>query len=58
MLADLAPYPGWRNWQTRMVEGHVPEREWRFKPSPGHSKGWLAELADALGNCPGVTPRA
>jgi hypothetical protein len=26
----------WRNWQTRMVEGHVPEREWKFESSRPH----------------------
>ena len=26
----------WRNWQTRMVEGHVPVREWRFESSRPH----------------------
>ena len=27
--------PGWRNWQTRMVEGHVPARACWFDSSPG-----------------------
>src|SRR5471032_743940 len=26
----------WRNWQTRMVQVHVPSREWRFKSSHPH----------------------
>ncbi len=30
--------PGWRNWQTRMVEGHVPARVWRFESSSGHDR--------------------
>src|SRR3982750_452019 len=28
--------PKWRNWQTRMVQVHVPSREWRFKSSHPH----------------------
>ncbi len=26
----------WRNWQTRMVQVHVPARVWRFKSSHPH----------------------
>ena len=26
----------WRNWQTRMVEGHMPVRAWRFESSLAH----------------------
>src|SRR6516165_2210166 len=26
----------WRNWQTRMLEVHVPVRVWRFKSSRPH----------------------
>ena len=29
----------WRNWQTRMVEGHMPVRAWRFESSLAHSSG-------------------
>ena len=28
--------PRWRNWYTRMLEVHVPVRDWRFESSPGH----------------------
>ena len=28
--------PRWRNWHTRMLEVHVPARDWRFESSPGH----------------------
>ena len=43
VLIIIGHEPGWRNWQTRMVEGHVPVREWRFKPSPGHSD-WCGRM--------------
>jgi hypothetical protein len=26
----------WRNWQTRMVEGHVGVTRWRFESSLPH----------------------
>jgi hypothetical protein len=26
----------WRNWQTRMIQVHVPEMAWRFKSSHPH----------------------
>lgn len=28
----------WRNWQTRMVQGHVTVRSWRFKSSFAHKR--------------------
>ena len=38
----------WRNWQTRMVEGHVGATPWRFESSHPHftpsSAGPLATL--------------
>ncbi len=34
--------PKWRNWQTRMVQGHVPARVWGFK-SPLRHHGSLTK---------------
>jgi hypothetical protein len=28
----------WRNWQTRMIQVHVPEMAWRFKSSHPHQQ--------------------
>src|SRR6266568_2986231 len=28
--------PKWRNWQTRMIQGHVPARVWGFKSPLRH----------------------
>ena len=28
---DIQPLPKWRNWQTRMVQVHVPARVWGFE---------------------------
>jgi hypothetical protein len=28
--------PKWRNWQTRMIQGHVPARVWGFESPLRH----------------------
>jgi hypothetical protein len=33
--------PKWRNWQTRMVQGHVPARVWGFKSPLRHHKSLI-----------------
>ena len=33
--------PRWRNWQTRMVEGHVGATLYEFKSRPRHQKKWM-----------------
>ena len=32
----------WRNWQTRMIQVHVPEMAWRFKSSHPHQQNKVA----------------
>src|SRR5439155_2240854 len=39
--------PKWRNWQTRMVQVHVPARVWGFESLLRHHLLWLA-IAVAL----------
>ncbi len=53
---SVAVLPGWRNWQTRMVEGHVAARLWRFEPSPGQSISGKLLPSDPRA-CPVPTPR-
>ena len=37
----------WRNWQTRMVQVHVPARVWRFKSShPHHDSNCVLGVAE------------
>gem|GEM_PF-5786255 len=31
--------PGWRNWQTRYIQGVVPARACRFESCAGHTEG-------------------
>ena len=33
--------PSWRNWQTRMVQVHVPATVWGFESLRWHQKQWL-----------------
>src|ERR1700683_290758 len=33
----------WRNWQTRMIQVHLPEMAWRFKSSHPHQESTLSE---------------
>src|SRR5438094_3502358 len=35
MMRSL-PGPKWRNWQTRMIQGHVPARVWGFESPLRH----------------------
>jgi hypothetical protein len=35
MMKSL-PGPKWRNWQTRMIQGHVPARVWGFESPLRH----------------------
>ena len=37
MDADLN-VPPWRNWQTRMIQVHVPVRAWWFDSTRRHSR--------------------
>src|SRR6266571_3989497 len=32
--------PKWRNWQTRMIQGHVPARVWGFKSPLRHHSSY------------------
>ncbi len=42
---NAASLPKWRNWQTRMIQGHVPARVWGFESPLRHHKisesGWI-----------------
>jgi hypothetical protein len=38
-LNEFVCLQSWRNWQTRMLEVHVPVRVWRFKSSRPHQPG-------------------
>jgi hypothetical protein len=33
---NAASLPKWRNWQTRMIQGHVPARVWGFESPLRH----------------------
>ena len=33
---EALPEPKWRNWQTRMIQGHVPARVWGFESPLRH----------------------
>ena len=33
--------PKWRNWQTRMIQGHVVATPWKFESSLGHFRNTI-----------------
>jgi Protein of unknown function (DUF4242) len=35
---NAASLPKWRNWQTRMIQGHVPARVWGFESPLRHHR--------------------
>jgi hypothetical protein len=35
-MMKFLPGPKWRNWQTRMIQGHVPARVWGFESPLRH----------------------
>ncbi len=38
---DPPDVPKWRNWQTRYIQGVVPDRAWRFESSLRHQQEFL-----------------
>jgi hypothetical protein len=36
LLVSNLNFLAWRNWQTRMLEVHVPVKVWKFKSSRPH----------------------
>src|SRR6266511_3889421 len=38
VMMRALPGPKWRNWQTRMIQGHVPARVWGFESPLRHHR--------------------
>src|ERR1700691_2883045 len=47
--------PSWRNWQTRMVQVHVPARVWGFEFLRWHHSIKMTAVRDPL--CPPASTR-